>query len=145
MNTSEVVTASNSNEGQKFITSKLKMLSGGDTITCRRGYSMQQLQFKAGKLWIQTNIMPTFTDKNTDNTSLKERIEIIEFPYSFVDDEYMIETNPDKYKKRNNEVAVPVACLRVCLLPAAAHLRAAQAGLRRGVPVQSEDGQAAVL
>jgi phage/plasmid-associated DNA primase len=104
VNTSEVGTASNSNEGQKFITSKLKMLSGGDTITCRRGYSMQQLQFKAGKLWIQTNIMSTFTGKNTDNTSLKERIEIIEFPYSFVDDEYMIETNTDKYKKRNNEV-----------------------------------------
>ena len=71
------------------------------TITCRRGYSMQQLQFKAGKLWIQTNIMPTFTGKNADNTSLKERIE---FPYSFVHDEYMIETNPDKYKKRNNAV-----------------------------------------
>jgi hypothetical protein len=52
--------------------------------------------------------MPTFTGKNTDNTSLKERIEIIEFPYSFVDDEYMIETNPDKYKKRNKEVKSPV-------------------------------------
>jgi len=70
------------NEGQKFITSKLKTLSGGDDITARR-----QLKFKAGKLLIQTNIMPTFSGKNTDNTALKERVEILEFPFSYVDND----------------------------------------------------------
>lgn len=104
VNTSEVGNSTTSDEGQKFITSKLKMLSGGDTITCRRGYSSQQLQFKAGTLWIQTNIMPTFTGKNTDNVSLKERIEIVEFPFSFVDDDVLIASNPAKFKKRNNDV-----------------------------------------
>jgi hypothetical protein len=103
VNTSEVGTVGN-NEGQKFITSKLKMLSGGDTITCRRGFSSQQLSFKAGKLWIQTNIMPTFTGKNTDNTSLKERIEILEFPFSYVDDDELVESSPEKYKKRQNNI-----------------------------------------
>jgi hypothetical protein len=59
VNMSEVEIADN--EGQKFLTNKLKILSGGDSITCRRSYCGKQLSFKAGKLWIQTNIMPTFS------------------------------------------------------------------------------------
>jgi len=87
------------NEGQKFLTNKLKILSGGDTITCRHSYSGKELSFKAGKLWIQTNIMPTFSGKNTD--SCKELIEILEFPFSYVDDD-LIESNPgpERFKKR---------------------------------------------
>ena len=51
-----------------------------------------------------SNVMPTFTGKNTDNTSLKERVEILEFPFSYVDDDDLMESSPEKYKKRQNNV-----------------------------------------
>jgi hypothetical protein len=106
VNMSEVEIADN--EGQKFLTNKLKILSGGDTVTCRRSYCCNELSFKAGNLWIQTNIMPTFSGKNTDNVSLKERIEILEFPFSYVDYDDLNDSNPERFKKRKAMFHTPV-------------------------------------
>lgn len=103
VNTSEIGTADN-NEPQKFLTHKLKSLSGGDEINCRQPHSNKQMSFKSGKLWIQTNIMPSMSGKKTDNVALMQRVEIIEFPFSFVDDLDLIASEPEKYKLRSNDI-----------------------------------------
>jgi hypothetical protein len=48
--------------------------------------------------------MTTFSGKNADNVSLKERIEILEFPFSYVEDDNLIESNPESFKKRQNNI-----------------------------------------
>ena len=48
--------------------------------------------------------MPTFLGVTSENMSLKERVVIIEFPFSFIDSDSLIAANPTKFKKRRNEV-----------------------------------------
>jgi phage/plasmid-associated DNA primase len=58
-----------------------------------------------GKTLVQTNLMPTIIGiELPENISLRERVVIVPFPYSFVDDETMIASNPNKFKKRDNKV-----------------------------------------
>ena len=68
------------NRAVKFVSDKFKTLSGNDTIYARELGTKNSAYFQAGKPFIQTNVMPVFTRLDT---SLKERIVVINFPYTF--------------------------------------------------------------
>jgi len=75
----------------KFVSDKFKTLSGNDTIYARELGTKNAAYFQAGKPFIQTNVMPVFTKLDT---SLKERIVVINFPYTFKAEEDIDPTNP---------------------------------------------------
>src|SRR6202012_4910342 len=69
--------ASEGEAGQKLAESRVKLMTGGDRITCRhmyREYFHYDPQFK---LWLATNSFPAVT--GWDN-SIWRRIKVIEFP-----------------------------------------------------------------
>jgi phage/plasmid-associated DNA primase len=68
------------NRAVKFVSDKFKTISGNDTIYARELGTKNSAYFQAGKPFIQTNVMPVFTKLDT---SLKERIIVINFPYTF--------------------------------------------------------------
>ena len=78
----------------KYLTSKFKSLSGGDPLKARNLYDSKSHEFKPTfKPVIQTNHLPNFTECDF---GLLERIEVIEFPYKYVDT-----VNPNnKYEKQ---------------------------------------------
>ena len=76
----EVSDSDVSNKAVKFVSDKFKTLTGNDTIYARELGTKNTAYFKAGKAFIQTNVMPVFTKLDT---SLKERIVVINFPYTF--------------------------------------------------------------
>ena len=76
----EVSDSDYQNRAVKFVSDKFKTLSGNDTIYARELGTKNVAYFQAGKAFIQTNVMPTFTKLDT---SLKERIVVINFPYTF--------------------------------------------------------------
>jgi phage/plasmid-associated DNA primase len=75
----------------KFVSDKFKTLSGNDTIYARELGTKNAAYFQAGKPFIQTNVMPVFTKLDT---SLKERIVVINFPYTFKAEDEIDPTNP---------------------------------------------------
>jgi len=80
---------------QKILVDKFKRITGGDLITCRNLYSTEQIEYQAGKCLIQTNIMPMLVGiERPENYSLKERPNIIEFPFTFVSKEDLDPNNP---------------------------------------------------
>jgi phage/plasmid-associated DNA primase len=81
----EVSDSDYNNNAVKFISSKFKTLSGNDPIYARELGTKKTANFKAGKSFIQTNVMPVFTKLDP---SLRERIVVINFPYTF-------KVNPD--------------------------------------------------
>ena len=96
INTSETgEDSTDPNKPIRFITDKFKRITGGDTITTRNLYSNTEIKFTAGKTLIQTNLMPEIVGvEKKENISLRERICIIEFVYSFVSSE--TKNEPDK-------------------------------------------------
>ena len=62
-----------------------KTISGNDIIYARELGTKNVSYFQAGKAFIQTNVMAVFTKSHT---SLKDRIFVINFSYTF-------KTNPD--------------------------------------------------
>lgn len=76
----EVSDSDAQNRAVKFVSDKFKTLSGNDTIYARELGTKNSAYFQAGKPFIQTNVMPVFTKLDT---SLKERIVVINFPYTF--------------------------------------------------------------
>jgi phage/plasmid-associated DNA primase len=90
---------------QKFLTEKLKTLTGRDPLTTRKPHSADEVKFLPGHPLIQTNIMPTLPGIHlADSVSLRERIEIIQFPFSFVTDLTKVRLEPQKYKLQNSEL-----------------------------------------
>ena len=75
----------------KFVSDKFKTLSGNDTIYARELGTKNAAYFQAGKPFIQTNVMPVFTKLDV---SLKDRIVVINFPYTFKAEEDIDLTNP---------------------------------------------------
>lgn len=96
LNTSEVADTDMNGNSVKFIYDKFCRITGNDTMVARQCGDKETVEFKAGKILIQTNTLPVFS-KQTN--ALKERIVIINFPYTFTDDEQKIKTNPNIYKK----------------------------------------------
>ena len=90
----EVSDSDAQNRAVKFVSDKFKTLSGNDTIYARELGTKQTAYFQAGKPFIQTNVMPVFTKLDT---SLKERIVVINFPYTFKSEDE-IDTNNSTHK-----------------------------------------------
>jgi phage/plasmid-associated DNA primase len=93
------------NKAQRFLTQKFKTATGGDQMTARQPHQKEQIKFVMGHILIQTNLMPMIVGiEKEENISLRERVVIIPFPFSFVDDDKLIKENPKIYKKRDNKV-----------------------------------------
>jgi putative DNA primase/helicase len=70
------------NEGRRIDSARVKTLSGGDTITCRRLFSNTDLQIRpTHTIFLQTNYKPKAP---SDDSALWARTVIIPFPMSFV-------------------------------------------------------------
>ena len=98
INTSEISDADENGQAVKFISDKFKRITGGDTIEARKCGSEEIAYFRAGKVLIQTNVLPEFSKMDT---SLKERIIVIRFPYTFTDDEKLLSSDPNVYKQKD--------------------------------------------
>ena len=100
LNTSEVgEDDAHPDRPQKFLTEKLKTLTGRDHLTTRKPHSADEVKFIPGHPLIQTNMMPTLPGIHLDESvSLRERIEIVQFPFSFVTDRIKVRDEPHKYK-----------------------------------------------
>jgi phage/plasmid-associated DNA primase len=86
-------------QAQPFALEKFKMMTGGDAQVTRQNHENNQVTFKGGSVLIQTNIMPEMAGVHRiENASLRQRIEILRFPFSFVSDADLIEQQPEKYK-----------------------------------------------
>ena len=93
------------NKPQRFITQKFKMATGGDQMTARQPHQKEQIKFVMGHVLVQTNLMPMIVGiEKEENISLRERVVIVPFPFSFVDDDDLIASNPTMYRKRDNKV-----------------------------------------
>lgn len=99
INTSEISDENESGEPIKFISDKFKRITGGDTVQARECGSNDIAYFKAGKILIQTNVLPIFTKIDI---SIKERIDIQKFPYVFTNDSSLLIKDPTTYKQRIN-------------------------------------------
>jgi phage/plasmid-associated DNA primase len=106
LNTSEVGhDQTNPDKPMMFMTERFKTLTGQDLLTARQPHGTLQVTFRAGHPIIQTNVMPVLKDIHLpENVSLRARIQIIEFPYSFVSDEALIQAEPFKYKRQNAQL-----------------------------------------
>lgn len=74
-------------------------------ITTRLQYQRDLIQFKAGKVIVQTNVLPIIhQQEGVVDVSIKERIVVIPFDVSFVTDEDLIASDPSRYKKVNSDI-----------------------------------------
>ncbi|UCF91073.1 MAG: DNA primase [Desulfobacterales bacterium] len=79
-----IVWASESGEGRNLDSGKLKWLTGGDTLTGRAPYGRRQVTFRpTHTLFLLTNHKP---HANTDDYALWNRVLLIPFTLSFVDE-----------------------------------------------------------
>lgn len=75
--------ASETNEGRKLDSGKVKALTGGDTITARAPYGKYQVKFQpTHQLFLITNHAPIM---DPDDRALWYRVSFIHFPLSFVE------------------------------------------------------------
>ena len=99
LNTSEIAKDDKTNSSVKFINDKFNRITGNDIINARQLGVKTTASFKAGKILIQLNDMPEFSkDINKNDVSLRERIIIIQLPYSFVEDEEKVKAEHLLYK-----------------------------------------------
>jgi len=74
--------ASESEEGKRFNTGQLKLLTGGDTITARAPYGKRMVEFQpTHTIFFLTNHMPHIS---VDDYAFWQRIHLIPFSMSFV-------------------------------------------------------------
>jgi phage/plasmid-associated DNA primase len=100
LNSSEVADDNEFGRPVKFISSAFKTITGGDDIYARELGTKNTAYFKAGKVLIQTNQLPTFT--NIKGLSLRERIVVMNFPYVFTDKPELLAADPAVYKPRDS-------------------------------------------
>jgi phage/plasmid-associated DNA primase len=98
LNSSEVNDTDEYNRPVKFISANFKKLTGQDPIYARELGTKRTTNFIAGKTLIQTNKMPEFSKIDT---SLRERIVVQEFPFTFTDDKALLASDPTKYKLKD--------------------------------------------
>jgi phage/plasmid-associated DNA primase len=102
INTSEV--DSSKDKGTVWLDAPFKRLTGNDSLVTRKPYSPNPLTFTAGNIIIQCNTMPLFKGTDDNVLALMLRILILNLPFSFVDDDSLIASDPSKYRKRDNTV-----------------------------------------
>jgi phage/plasmid-associated DNA primase len=95
---SEIGDSDSSNKAVNFVSGQFKAMTGGDLVYARELGTKNTTYFKAGKVLIQTNVMPSFSKIDT---SLKERIVVMDFPYTFTDDKELILKDSMKYKEKD--------------------------------------------
>jgi phage/plasmid-associated DNA primase len=90
----------------RFLTEKFKRITGGDTLVARQPHEKVQVEFKGGKTLVQTNLMPELVGiELPKNISLRERVEITTFPFSFIEEgDPLLKSNPNKYKKKDTSI-----------------------------------------
>jgi phage/plasmid-associated DNA primase len=103
INTSEIGERERSNEPQIFLSHKVKSICGGDTITTRKQYQKNLIQFVPGKCIVQSNVLPKIHQQDGEVANV-ERIIVIPFDKNFVDDQDLIASNPSKYKQVNPDI-----------------------------------------
>jgi phage/plasmid-associated DNA primase len=81
-----------------FLSANFKGITGQDVMTPRELGTKNVAKFKAGKILIQTNKMPSFPKIDE---ALRGRIVIQEFPFTFTDDFDLINSDPSKYKMKD--------------------------------------------
>lgn len=96
LNTSEIAELNKFGKKLTFIEDNFKRLTGGDTIVARKCGVADTAKFKPGKILIQTNTLPKFSKMSV---SLKERIVVMNFPYTFTDNEQLLNLDPTIYKR----------------------------------------------
>lgn len=102
LNSSEISDRTSDNKPVFFIEDKFKNITGSDPIYARELGTKNTAYFYAGKILIQTNKMPNFSKTGK---SLLDRIRVIDFPYTFVNDtDPLLKENPSKYKLRDNSL-----------------------------------------
>jgi phage/plasmid-associated DNA primase len=99
LNSSEVADGDIHDNPVIFISSKLKTLTGGDGIYAREVGTKNSVIFVGGTSLIQTNKMPSFV--SIKGESIKERIIVQYYPYTFTDDVEKLKSDPEKYKKKD--------------------------------------------
>lgn len=107
LNTAEIGEGADATKPQRFITEKLKTLTGNDPIRARQNFSRahEDVEFRAGTALVQTNIMPIIVGiEKKENISLRDRVVVCPFPYSFTDNVELLTSNPDKYKPINKSL-----------------------------------------
>lgn len=104
------VWASESNEGRKLDSGKVKALTGGDTITARAPYGKFQVTFPpTHQLFLITNHPPVM---DPDDRALWYRVSFIYFPLSFVENPKAIYERPrdsDLLQKLRDEASGIIA------------------------------------
>jgi putative DNA primase/helicase len=92
-----LVWASETDEGRKLNSGKVKWLVGGDTLVGRGPFDRREVSFKPShSLILLTNFKPVI---NPADAALWQRIHLVEFPVSFVDD-----PSGDHQKPRNPHI-----------------------------------------
>lgn len=112
-----IITAAETNKGQRIDGAALKALTGQNRITCRPNFSSELSFFPTHSTFLQTNNIPTGM---TREFSLLERMLIIEFPYMYVDDpEEMKRKFPvqaDKFRKKDPKLYEKLSAFRPGIL-----------------------------
>lgn len=105
LNTSETPSIGINNKPIYFIEDNFKRITGGDAIYARELGTKTTTYFTAGKCLIQLNLMAKF---QTLGTSIRERIRIVPFPYTFcdVDDDRMLQNTPSEIKYKVKDKAL---------------------------------------
>jgi phage/plasmid-associated DNA primase len=101
LNTAEVGESIDPTKPQRFLTDKLKTITGNDKIRARQNFSKanEDVEFCAGSTVVQLNLMPIIVGiEKPENISLRGRAVVCPFQYSFTDDNTLIASNPQKYK-----------------------------------------------
>ena len=88
----------------KLAVSKMKRWTGGDIISARAVYGRKKFDFVPhGTVVFNTNHIPEIPTKSKQENSVKERLLVHKFPFTFTSDE-ITEDTPKNYKKGNPEI-----------------------------------------
>ncbi|MDL2226563.1 phage/plasmid primase, P4 family [Deltaproteobacteria bacterium OttesenSCG-928-M10] len=111
--------ASETDEGKRFSTSKVKLLSGGSNLTARTTYEGEMSTWNAShSLILLTNHLP---HAKADDQAFWSRLHLVNFRYSFLskpdpDNPYEKQADPDILEKMKDEASGILAWLvRGCL------------------------------
>ena len=105
LNTAEVGESIDPTKPQRFLTDKLKTITGNDKIRARQNFSKanEDVEFCAGSTVVQLNLMPIIVGiEKPENISLRGRVVVCPFKHSFTDDNVLIDSDPSKYKPIDN-------------------------------------------
>ena len=98
LNSSEINDTDAFNRPTTFISANFKKMSGQDPISAREVGTKRTAEYIAGKTLIQTNNMPSFSKMDL---AIKERIIVQEFPFTFTDNQSLLQLNPLIYKVKD--------------------------------------------